>query len=67
MSGNLEHSGSQEENSTLKIPVVYYPPAGLKNLKEDAEGVFEVSSHEVALVLVDTWNHDDPEEGDDPP
>lgn len=66
-SEQVQDSGRQEENSTLKIPVVYYPPAGLKNLKKDAEGVFEVPSHEVALVLVDTWNGDDPEEGDEPP
>lgn len=50
----------------VKIPVTYYPPANLGHLDSDVEGVFEVSSDEIALVLVDTWNSGDPEEGQEP-
>jgi len=55
-----------ESNYRVQIPVTYYPPGNLGDLKTDAEGAFELPANEVALVLVDTWNSGDPEEGQEP-
>ena len=54
-------------NTTVKVPVQFYPPGFLDNLDKGSEGVFGLPTSEVALVLVDTWNHSDPEEGQAPP
>jgi hypothetical protein len=54
-------------NTTVKIPVKFYPPGNLGNIDKDAEGTFELPANEVALVLVDTWNSGDPVEGQGPP
>ena len=54
-------------NTTVKIPVKFYPPGFLESQSTDSESTFELPTSEVALVLVDTWNHSDPAEGQPPP
>ena len=54
-------------DTTVKIRVKFYPPGNLDKIDKDAEGTFELPSSEIALVLVDTWNSSDPEEGQDIP
>ena len=50
----------------MKIPVAFYPPGFLEGLETDSEGIFELPANEAALVLVDTWNNLDPEDGCEP-
>ena len=60
--GRIKHPGAGQDYD-LRIPVRFYPPGGLGNVEAPAEGAFVVAARETALVLMDTWNGGDPEEG----
>ena len=63
-----------KSDSMVSIPVTFYPTTevevddeGIERIiKKDGNATLNVSSSDIALVLIDTWDYEDPKEGEEP-